>query len=833
MDNADTAPEQRPDPPNLAERIPPGGTDSPDEILDLFLGWVADIGFELYPAQEEALLEIMAGHHVILDTPTGSGKSLVAQGLHFKALCEGRTSFYTSPIKALASEKFFDLCRLFGADNVGMRTGDASINPDGRIICCTQEVLSNLALRLGRDVDAPYVVMDEFHYYSDRDRGVAWQVPLISLPDTVFLLMSATLGDTSRIEEHLRRQTTSEPTVVSSDVRPVPLDFEYRETPLHETVQDLADQGKAPMYIVSFTQRECAELAQNLTSMQLITREERRQIAEACAGFRFATPYGSELRRFLGFGVGVHHAGLLPRYRRLVEQLAQSGLLKAICGTDTLGVGVNIPIRTVLFSKLAKYDGRKVGILRVRDFKQIAGRAGRRGFDDRGSVVCQAPEEVIDKLRAERKAGDNPAKRRKLGKKKGPAKGTVSWTRETFESRQERPPEPLRSQFRVGHGMILDTLQHDAEVDDPEVPNFHTLRSLISRCHEEEGGKAALVRHAAALTRSLYHAGVITMERDRSGSHLWVTPSDSLQHDFSLHHTLSLFLVEALEGLDPESPDYALDLLSLAESVLEDPHVILWRQTDRLKGELLARLKEEGVTYEERVARLDEVQHPQPLADYIQTAFERFRRWHPWVGGADVRPKGVGREMYEGYMAFHEFVRLYGIQRQEGVLLRYLSQLYKTLHQNLPETAKTEAVYDLIGFFRTMLERVDTSLLDEWQSLRHSELVSEDEGRQDQVRTNLVLTQLLGNPTAFAARVRAEMHQLVRALSARDWEEAEACTRMDPDDPEGPWTAIRFEAALAPFFDEHSELPTPPERTCGASRGPSTWEAPPTWRARS
>ncbi|HEY2737953.1 MAG TPA: DEAD/DEAH box helicase, partial [Thermoanaerobaculia bacterium] len=357
--------------PSLAARIPPGGTTDPDEILSLFLEWVSDLGIELYPAQEEALLEIMAGKNVILNTPTGSGKSLVALGLHFKALCEGNVSFYTSPIKALASEKFFSLCEDFGAVNVGMMTGDASINPDARVICCTAEVLANRALREGEGLNAPYVVMDEFHYYSDHDRGWAWQVPLITLPHTRFLLMSATLGDVSAIAEHVQERTGVEVAIVSSTLRPVPLDFEYRETPLHETVQDLLETGKAPIYIVNFTQRECAELAQSLTSMQVAAREERDKIRDAIAGFRLDTPYGKEFRRFLSFGIGVHHAGLLPKYRLLVEQLSQQSLLRIICGTDTLGVGVNIPIRTVLFTRLAKFDGKKTAILSVRDFKQI------------------------------------------------------------------------------------------------------------------------------------------------------------------------------------------------------------------------------------------------------------------------------------------------------------------------------------------------------------------------------------------------------------------------------------------------------------------------------
>ncbi|MCP4900401.1 MAG: DEAD/DEAH box helicase, partial [bacterium] len=319
-------------------------------------------------AQEEALLEVFDGRHVILNTPTGSGKTLVGLGLHFRDLCLGHTSFYTSPIKALASEKFFSTCEELGAENVGMLTGDASINPQSHVLCCTAEVLANLALRRGSNLEAHSAVLDEFHYYGDRDRGVAWQIPLITLPNTQFLLMSATLGDMQGIANRLEQQSHREVALITSVDRPVPLDFSYSETPLHETVSTLAHENKTPVYIVNFTQRDCSERAQGLTSMDLTTREEKLAIRDAVASARFDTPYGRELKRFLGFGIGIHHAGLLPKYRLIVEQLAQKGLLKVISGTDTLGVGVNIPLRTVLFTQLAKYDGRKVTLLKVRDF---------------------------------------------------------------------------------------------------------------------------------------------------------------------------------------------------------------------------------------------------------------------------------------------------------------------------------------------------------------------------------------------------------------------------------------------------------------------------------
>jgi superfamily II RNA helicase len=790
--------------PALTAHLPDRIVTDPDEILERFLDWVGEVGFDLYPAQEEALLEVMAGRHVILNTPTGSGKSLVAQALHFKGVCEGRTSFYTSPIKALASEKFFTLCDDFGPQRVGMLTGDASINPGARVLCCTAEVLSNMALRRGELLDAPYAVMDEFHYYSDPERGVAWQVPLIVLRDTQFLLMSATLGNVAPIAERLERDTGRPVAVVTSAERPVPLEFEYRETPLHETVQELLDGGRAPVYVVNFTQRECAELAQSLTSLNVATREERDAIQAAVGDFRFDTPYGKEFRRFVSFGLGVHHAGLLPKYRLLVEQLAQQGLLKVISGTDTLGVGVNIPIRTVLFSKLAKFGGDKVAILTVRDFQQIAGRAGRKGFDERGWVVAQAPEHAIEKRKIEQKADSAKQKRKMLAKKKGPAKGDVSWTKETFESLISRPPETLVSRFQVTHGMVLMTVQRDAEVDDPGRRNFHSLREVVARCHDDDATKRRHLRDAAQRARSLARAGVLKMQRDTKSGFLWVVVDQELQAEFALHQALSLYLVEALDALDPQHLEYAFGVLALVEAILEDPRIVLLKQADRAKTELIGRLKAEGVPYEERIARLDEVTHPKPEADFIYRTFELFREAHPWIGGEAIRPKGVGREIYEGYLSFADFVRLNGLQRSEGVLLRYLSQLYKTLAQSVPERAKTEGVYDLQSFLRTMLERVDTSLIEEWESMLHPDLAAAGEAERRPSREELRAWELLHDPKAFTARVRAELHQIVRALSRGDWEDAAGSVRSDPDDP---WTPERFEAALAPFTERYGELP--------------------------
>jgi superfamily II RNA helicase len=774
----------------------PRGAD-PDDVLNAFLEAMIEREVELYPAQEEAVLEICAGKNIILNTPTGSGKSLVALAMHFKAICEGRRSFYTCPIKALVSEKFFALCKELGPENVGMMTGDATVNRDAPVICCTAEILSNMALREGERAVVDYVIMDEFHYYSDADRGMAWQVPLLTLPQSTFLLMSATLGDTKILEEDLAKLTGNEVAVVRSTERPVPLDFTYAETPIHETISELIGERRYPIYVVNFTQRACAEQAQNLMSVNFNSKEEKKALKEAIGEFRFDSPYGKVIRRYVEHGLGLHHAGLLPKYRLLMERLSQQGLLKVICGTDTLGVGVNVPIRTVLFTQLFKYDGQKTAHLSVRDFQQIGGRAGRKGFDDQGSVVCQAPEHVIENKRLEAKhAHDKSGKKRKVVKKKPPEKGFVNWDAATFERLRSSQPEALSSVFSVDHGVLLNLLEYD----DGANAGYRKLVQLIASSHERDRSKSALRRRAATLFKALRGAGLVEVVKVNGKSDIQV--SDELQRDFSLHHTLSLYLIDALSYLDPESESYGLDVLTLVESILESPRVVLMKQLDRLKGEKVAEMKAAGMEYDQRMEELEKLEAPKPNKDFIYQTFNVFREKHPWIDDENIRPKSIAREMYERYMTFADYIKEYKLERSEGVLLRYVSQSYKALLQSVPETARDDTVYDIIAFLRALLGRVDTSLLEEWESLLHpDEEPEEEEAAPVDARPFRVAPE--ADPRAFLARVRAEMHRVVRAVADGDYEEASALVRQPDDDT---WGAGRFDQALTPFLEEHERV---------------------------
>lgn len=791
---------------SLGDRVPPRPGTPADELLDLFLGYVRELGLELYPAQEQAILELLSGNNVILSTPTGSGKSLVALAMHFLAKAEGKRSVYTAPIKALVSEKFFALCRDLGADDVGMLTGDAAVNRDAPVVCCTAEILANMALREGKEAHVDCVVVDEFHYYADRDRGVAWQIPLLLLERAQFLLMSATMGPTDFFEKELTRRTGRPTVTVRSTQRPVPLEFEYRETAIHETIQELCRKGRAPVYVVNFTQRAAAETAQNLMSLDFIPKDQKKAIGQELARVRFDTPYGKEVRRFAAHGIGLHHAGLLPKYRLLVERLAQKGLLAIISGTDTLGVGVNIPLRTVLFTRLCKFDGEKTAILTVREFQQISGRAGRKGFDDHGYVAAQAPEHVIENLRLEGKAGGDPVKLKRIVRKKPPEKGYVHWDRATFDRLVSSQPEPLVSRFRVSHGMLLEVLGR--EPANAVSGGCREVARVIHRSDERRAQRRILGRDALAMYRSLVDAGIVEVEEGR------VRVQVNLQEDFSLHHALSLWLVEALGVLDRESPTYPLDVLTLVESVLEDPEFVLRQQLEVLKRAKLAELKMAGVEYEERVAELEKLEHPKPLRELVYETFNEFARHHPWVRGDDVRPKSIAREMVERFMDFNEYVREYELGRAEGTLLRYLSDAYKTLVQTVPAPAKSAETEDIEVFLRTMVRAVDSSLLDEWEKMRHPSAEPVVAAEREQPPGEIDVTS---DERAFTVLVRNAMFQLLRTVARKDW--SAACELLDNGgsagaqgaDPNATWTPERLAAAFAPFYSEHTAVRLDPD----------------------
>ncbi len=763
----------------------------PDAVYAAFVEWAESTGIQLYPAQDEAVIEIVSGNNLILSTPTGTGKSLVAIGAHFSALADGRRTYYTAPIKALVSEKFFALVDVFGAANVGMITGDSSVNADAPIICCTAEILANLALRQGESAEVGQVVMDEFHFYGDPDRGWAWQVPLLELPQAQFILLSATLGDVTELAADLTRRTGRETAVVTGVERPVPLHFYYETTPIHETIDELLSTGQAPIYIVHFSQAAAMERAQALASAKVATREQRDAIAELIGGFRFTTSFGKTLSRLLRLGIGVHHAGMLPKYRRLVEQLAQRGLLRVICGTDTLGVGINVPIRTVLLTALTKFDGSRMRQLNAREFHQIAGRAGRAGYDTAGTVVAQAPEHETENLAAIRKAGDDPKKKRKIIRKKAPD-GFVSWGEPSFRKLIDAEPETLTSHMQITSAMMLNVIARGGDV-------FGNIRALVYQNHESRQKQRMLALRALGIYRTLRESGVVEQVPSPPTIRLTV----DLQPNFALNQPLSPFALAAFELLEPTDPGFALDMISIVESTLDDPRAVLSQQEFVARGEAVAAMKREGIEYDERMELLEQITYPKPLEELLTAAFETYSAAQPWIRDFELHPKSVVRDMYERAMSFGEYVAFYKIARSEGVVLRYLSDAYRAASQTIPEHLKTEELRDLIEWLGELVRQVDSSLLDEWEALRLDPaspgLAQEPDGSETQ--GDIVPPapkRLTTNTRAFRILVRNELFRRVQ-LAARD--DLDALEALDPD-------FDGWGAALDAYFDEHDEILT-------------------------
>ncbi len=778
-----------------------------DAVYDEITSWAAGRGLELYPHQDEAIIEILSGNNVVLATPTGSGKSLVALGAHHAALADDRVSFYTAPIKALVSEKFFELCDALGADRVGMLTGDASVNADAPVICCTAEVLANIALREGAQADVGLVVMDEFHFYAEPDRGWAWQVPLIELPQAQFVLMSATLGDISEIAVDLSRRNGRETSVIADAERPVPLTFTWALTHLAETLEELVTTHQAPVYVVHFTQANAVEHATSLLNARGIAAGSE-QLNERLAGFRFGAGFGKTLSKLLRRGIGVHHAGMLPRYRRLVEQLAQAGLLTVICGTDTLGVGINVPIRTVLFTGLAKYDGSRQRILKTREFMQIAGRAGRAGFDTAGYVVVQAPEHVIENERARAKseaknAALSPEKRAKKKSKpqlRKPPEGTVVWTEETFDKLVAGTPEKLVSRMRVDNSTLINVITREEDA-------FPVMRRLLQDNHEERRSQLRLSRRALRLARSLVHSGVLQRLEEPDEFDRRYVLTVELPEDFALNQPLAHFALAALEVLDPDSEEHALDVVSVIEAVLEGPRQVLFAQQRVARDAAIAEMKADGMEYDERMRLLDDVTWPQPLAELLEATYEIYRERHPWLAEDALGPKAIVREMYANGMSFTDFVGRYQLARSEGLVLRYLTDAYRTLRQTVPEEFHAGELADLEEWLGETIRQTDSSLLDEWEALSDPDHAARSVTEHEPPASPRPISK---QERPFRVMVRNAMWRRVDLVARDDLDGLMALERAAADRTDPPravvMTRSAWDAAIEEYFAEHDDV---------------------------
>ncbi len=483
---------------------------------------------------------------------------------------------------------------------------------------------------------------------------------------------------------------------------------------------------------------------------------------------------------------------MLPRYRLLVERLAQQGLLPVICGTDTLGVGINVPIHTVLLTALAKYDGRKQRRLRAREFHQIAGRAGRAGFDTEGLVIAEAPEHDIENARAMAKAAGDPKKQRKVKKKK-PPEGFVGWSEQTFNRLVSAEPEVLAPHMRVTHSMVLALVARGGDA-------WSRVSELIAASAQTPEQKARLMQRASEIFETLMDTGVVVKTEAEEGGVEYALTVD-LPDDFALDQPLSPFLLEALEVLDPESDTYALDVISLVEATLDDPRQILRAQQRQARDKALFEMKADGIEYEERMERLADVTYPKPLEDLIEFTFDKYRRAVPWANDYWPSPKSVLRDMVETASDFKGYVNRYGITRSEGTLLRYLSDAFRALDRTVPDDKCDDRLRDIIAWLDFVVHTVDSSLVDEWERAGEGRgAEAAPPGEEDAVvRDRRGLTVLVRN--ALFRRV---------GLAARDAADGpvpfDAAVELGKLDADWGFAQRRWRDALDAFFEEHEAI---------------------------
>ena len=492
---------------------------------------------------------------------------------------------------------------------------------------------------------------------------------------------------------------------------------------------------------------------------------------------------------------------MLPKYRRLVERLTKAGLLRVVVGTDTLGVGVNLPLRTVVLSGLAKYDGSISRLLTAREMHQIAGRAGRAGYDSSGLVVVQAPEHVIENEQAVKKVGGDARKARKLVRSK-PPKGFVAWDEAVFDRLVASPPEPLVSQLRVNHATLLNVLDRPGD-------GCGALAKLVTDNDEPRTVQRRLVRQCIAIYRSLIAAGALERleEPDELGRRIRVTRD--LQSDFALDSPLSPFVLEAVPRLDATAPSWSLDVVSVVEATLVNPGPVLAAQLERVRSEALAALKAAGVEYEERIAALDKLEYPKPLREWTYDLFDAYRVAHPWAADFNIQPKSVARELYERAMTFSEYVAHYGLTRSEGLFLRYLSDVYKGLVRNVPEDLKTDELLDVTEWLGELVRQVDSSLIDEWEHLAAAAASTSLEQAVAEIGLELGEAPppppVTANARAFKVMVRNAAFRRVELFARRDiaaLAESEMPGGSTP--PSGPRRSDLY-------FSTHSSLGTGPQ----------------------
>lgn len=695
-------------------------------------------GLEPYPVQEEAIRTITAGKSLLVAVPTGTGKTLMAKAALHAALARGERGIYTTPLRALTEEKYRELCADFGDDNVGFATGDYKVNREAPIQVEVAEILWNRIVSEKNVSPADVVVMDEGHYFNDPERGYVWEQSIIGLdPRTQLVILSATVGRPERFCQwvSLTRRVPME--LIDSRDRKVPLVHDFREEMLIDTVRELAHQGDVPAIVFVFGREQCFEVARLLKSCRRFTTEEEKARIEAmCDEALLPGGVAAELRPLFAHGIGIHHAGILPRYKQLVEQLALERLIKFVVSTETIAAGINLPARTVVFPSLRKYIKNEPRLVTPAEYHQMAGRAGRPQFDDRGLAITLAPEEIVSDLKKElRDAAKRPAydesKVRKTiynkARSEAQRRGEVIWSPEVHAELVKGEPAELKSRTKITTEQVLAIGLPDLTVT--ALPGAGLAGALAAKPNVELAERMAAAE--ASLPPSM-RLDIVTMidnllleDRERRGLHKTLAQLVENLRAIGVideHGTqISGMMIRQLQGMDGLFIWYALynhsldyvELRQLVEFLVD--HDIIQRQLERKEEDkkkewVKARLREmrmenPQVSWDDALAEWER-DHPRQLTR-IEEIFQEFSGVvpHPELHGGK-RAKNVWALLEDNGMGFLEFVAAEHLQHEEGNLFSYLIRVMNFANK-LGEASHLGELVNLADRVRAMLARVD------------------------------------------------------------------------------------------------------------------------------
>jgi hypothetical protein len=688
-------------------------------------------GLEPYPVQEKAISAIFAGKSVMVTVPTGTGKTLMAKAALFRAFHRRESAVYTTPLRALTEEKYRELGADFGEGNVGFATGDYKVNREAPIQVEVAEILWNRIVADKAVAPAEVVVMDEGHYFNDPERGYVWEQSIIGLdPRVQLVILSATVGHAEKFCQwaEVTRRVPLE--LIESRERKIPLVHEFREEMLIETVKGLAHAGDVPAIVFVFGREQCFEVARLLKSCRRFTTdEEKAQVEKLCDEALLPSGAAKELRPLLTHGIGVHHAGILPRYKQLVEQLALERLIKFVVSTETIAAGINLPAKTVVFPSLRKFIKKEPRIITAAEYHQMSGRAGRPQFDDKGLAITLAPEQIVSDLKKELKdAANRPAfdemkvKRSVYGRARMDAQkhGDLIWTPELHAELVQGEPAELRSKTKITAEQVLaiglpdlektalGTTEAELRMAAAEASLPPSMRldivTVIENLLLGDRDRKELLKTLAQLVANMRAIGVL----DEHG------------------HQVSGDMIRKLQGMDGLLIFYILfnhqleyiELRELVEYLID--HDIIQRQLNR-KGEdekrewMRTKLRElrvdnPHITWDD-VEAAWEKEHPRVLTK-IELIHQEFgsKIPHPELHGGK-KPKSTWAQLEDSGLGFLEFVDKHGLEHEEGNLFSYLIRVMNFANK-MGEASQLSELNDMAERVRTLLARIDIRMVE-------------------------------------------------------------------------------------------------------------------------